>query len=54
MTKPTIDFLRLPLLACLLSLFALTACNTVEGAGRDIEAAGDAIGDTASDVKEDL
>lgn len=27
----------------------LTACNTVEGVGRDIEAAGDAIEDSARD-----
>lgn len=31
---------------------ALTACNTTEGAGRDIEAAGDAIADTARDAKD--
>lgn len=30
--------------------FMLTACNTVEGAGDDIEAAGDAISDTAEDA----
>ncbi|MFG0314370.1 MAG: entericidin A/B family lipoprotein, partial [Phycisphaerales bacterium] len=28
-----------------LSTFGLTACNTVEGAGEDIEEAGDAIDD---------
>jgi entericidin B len=32
----------------------ITACNTVEGAGRDVEAAGDAVADTAEDVKDDL
>nr|WP_019960857.1 entericidin A/B family lipoprotein [Woodsholea maritima] len=31
--------------------FALTACNTIEGAGRDIEHAGDAIEDSARDAK---
>lgn len=31
---------------------ALTGCNTVEGAGNDIEAAGDAISDTARDAKD--
>lgn len=30
----------------------LAACNTVEGAGKDIEAAGDSIADTASDAKD--
>jgi predicted small secreted protein len=29
----------------------LTACNTTAGAGKDIEAAGDAIQDTAEDNK---
>lgn len=33
---------------------ALPACNTVEGAGEDIEATGDAISDTASETKEEL
>jgi len=28
-----------------------TGCNTVEGAGKDIEATGDAISDTARDAK---
>lgn len=31
---------------------ALTGCNTIEGAGNDIEAAGDAISDTANDAKD--
>lgn len=31
---------------------ALSACNTVEGVGKDIEATGDAISDTASDAKD--
>lgn len=35
-------------------LLALPACNTVEGAGKDIQATGDAISDTASDTKEEL
>lgn len=26
---------------------ALTACNTIRGAGQDVEAAGDAVSDTA-------
>jgi predicted small secreted protein len=29
------------------ALFALTACETIEGAGRDISAAGDAITNAA-------
>jgi predicted small secreted protein len=41
------------ILFCLATLAAvsLTACNTVEGAGKDVSATGDAIHDTAKDVK---
>jgi predicted small secreted protein len=41
------------ILFCLVTLAAvsLTACNTVEGAGKDVAATGDAIHDTAKDVK---
>jgi predicted small secreted protein len=34
----------------LLAALALMACNTVEGAGRDITAAGRAVQRTASDI----
>lgn len=34
------------------SMVMLAACNTVEGAGKDIEATGDAISDTANDAKD--
>jgi predicted small secreted protein len=37
-------------LAC--SGLAMTGCNTTEGAGKDIEATGDAIKDAARDVKD--
>ena len=37
----------------LFSLNMLTACNTVAGAGKDIESAGDKIEDTAEDKKDD-
>ena len=30
---------------------AVAACNTVEGAGKDVEAAGEAVSDTAREVK---
>ncbi len=33
----------------LASLFTLSACGTIEGAGRDIESVGDAIADEARD-----
>ncbi|HRD29317.1 MAG TPA: entericidin A/B family lipoprotein [Caulobacter sp.] len=32
------------------SLFA-AACNTIEGAGKDVQAAGQAVEDTANDAK---
>lgn len=35
----------------LLLLITLTACNTVQGMGKDISATGEAIGDGASNVK---
>ncbi|WP_421781216.1 entericidin A/B family lipoprotein [Kiloniella litopenaei] len=33
----------------LFSIGALSACNTIEGAGKDIEAAGESIEDAADD-----
>ena len=38
------------LAACAAALLA-AACNTVEGAGQDVKAAGDAVTDTARDAK---
>lgn len=35
----------------LLTLLGLAACNTVEGAGQDIQGAGAAISDEARDTK---
>lgn len=35
-------------------LLALPGCGTVEGAGEDIEAAGDAISDTARETKQEM
>lgn len=34
------------------ALAHLAGCNTIEGAGKDIESAGDAIADTARDAKD--
>lgn len=34
-----------------LHALTMTACNTTQGVGEDIEAAGDAISDTARDAK---
>ena len=36
------------LLAALVAAFALSACNTVEGAGKDVEAAGEEVQDAAN------
>lgn len=35
-------------------MLTLGACNTMSGAGEDIEAAGDAMSDTAEDVEDDM
>lgn len=37
----------LALLLSALSIFAITACNTMEGAGRDIQRGGEAIEEAA-------
>lgn len=38
----------------LLALLAAAACNTMEGAGRDIQAGGAAISDGAQDVQKKM
>jgi entericidin B len=38
-------------LILLMSIVGLVGCNTMEGAGKDISAGGDAVTDTARDVK---
>tara|TARA_X000000950_G_scaffold217345_1_gene261530 strand:- start:132 stop:344 length:213 start_codon:yes stop_codon:yes gene_type:complete len=41
--------------ALALSLLPLaTACNTVEGVGRDVQAGGEVVSETARDVKEKM
>ena len=42
-----LPFVLLPLLA----LFALTACETVQGAGRDLQTAGAVVTDEAQDAQ---
>ncbi len=39
---------------CVSLLFLLTACNTVEGVGRDIRSAGDAISGSAQNTRENM
>lgn len=36
------------------TLSALTGCNTVAGAGKDVERGGEAIHDTAKDVQQKM
>ncbi|WP_191058916.1 entericidin A/B family lipoprotein [Geminicoccus harenae] len=47
---------RILLTMMMLALTAgsLAACNTISGAGEDISAGGDAISDTADDVKDEM
>lgn len=45
---------KLIALIVLLSIGALTGCNTIEGAGKDIERGGEKVQDTAKDVKQKM
>jgi predicted small secreted protein len=38
----------------IVALLGLSACNTMEGFGRDVESGGEAISDTADDVEGSL
>ena len=42
---------NLIILAAAVASLAVAACNTVEGAGKDVSAAGNAVTDTARDAK---
>ncbi len=42
---------KLIILAAMAAGLALSACNTVEGAGKDVSSAGHAVTDTAQDAK---
>ena len=42
------------ILALLFALPVLAACNTIAGVGKDVEAAGKVVKETAEDVQEDL
>ncbi len=39
------------ILAAMAASMAVAACNTVSGAGRDVQAAGEAVSQTAEDAK---
>jgi entericidin B len=42
---------KLIALILLVAIGGLSACNTMEGAGKDIQSGGHAVSDTAKDVK---
>jgi len=42
---------KLVVLAALAASLAVSACNTVEGAGKDVSATGHAVSQTAEDAK---
>ena len=39
------------LILAAVALFALTACNTIAGIGKDVKKAGEVVSDTAEDCK---
>jgi entericidin B len=45
---------KLITLMVLVSIAGLIGCNTIEGAGKDIQRGGEAVSDTAKDVKRDM
>lgn len=48
--------LKSPLKVAGIALIALlaSACNTIDGAGQDIEAGGEAVSDAANEVEDDI
>ena len=42
---------KLVIIAAALASLSVAACNTVEGAGKDVSSAGRAVSDTAKDAK---
>ncbi|KQY35049.1 entericidin EcnAB [Caulobacter sp. Root1455] len=42
---------KLIILAAIAASLTVAACNTVEGAGKDVSSAGNAVSDTAKDAK---
>lgn len=53
-TKPQLRNYRLAIPILLAAGTLVSACNTVEGAGKDIEKTGQAISDTSREVKRDM
>jgi|TARA_R110002020_G_scaffold3699_1_gene16388 predicted small secreted protein len=42
------------IIASLTAMFVLTGCNTFKGLGQDVEGAGEAVSNTATDVKQKI
>ncbi len=42
------------IIASITAMFVLTGCNTFKGVGEDIEGAGEAVSNTAVDVKQKI
>lgn len=42
------------MIASLTAMFVLTGCNTFKGLGQDVSSAGDAVSNTATDVKQKM
>ena len=49
--KGTIMIRKAIALACAAAALLLTACNTIEGAGKDVSSAGKTVAKTADDAK---
>lgn len=47
-------FKKIAVYLAALATIALTGCNTIEGAGKDVSAAGHAVTNTARDAKHDM
>lgn len=45
---------KLIALILLVAIGGLSGCNTIEGAGKDIQSGGHAVSDTARDVKKEM
>jgi predicted small secreted protein len=53
-TQQVMEMKKLVALILLVAIGGLSACNTIEGAGKDIQSGGDAVSDAARDVKKDM
>ncbi|WP_201556152.1 entericidin A/B family lipoprotein [Psychrobacter sp. 72-O-c] len=42
------------IIASMTAMFVLTGCNTFAGLGQDVSSAGDAVSNTATDVKQKI